>query len=192
MFGTGGRFGRLNQSFSQELVSHAVHSGINYFDTGYFYCQGESQQRLFKCLKPYLISNPKEIHISTKVPPSPVQGKITSWIYKTLEQLKYKDYIDTLFLWGPSIDHIDDQAIFDELIYLQKQGLVKQIGVNSHELPVMKRCVDLYESFSYQALMLDFNLLQQNRSQLFSRCANQHLKIWGEQLYQGSHSRSVK
>ena len=75
--------------------------------------------------------------------------------------------------------------MLDKLNHLVSQGKVKKFGVNSHNLKFLKKIsLGLYEGLDL--LLIDFNLLQQNRSLIFENCKKNNIKISaGNSLCQG-------
>ena len=184
--GTGGRFGRLSPSLAQRLVDTAVELGITSFDTGLFYCSGKSQKLLFSALRKYVERTPSCFQISTKFPPNPSFNTMDYWLSNTIEQLSVRDYIDTLFVWGPSLHDIYSSELVSSLDLLLSSGRVHSIGVNTHSTEVMEALPDSLLGSISTSVMIDLNILQQDRIPLLSAFANVGIEVWaGTALCQG-------
>lgn len=165
VFGTGGRFGRLSERESIDLVGFALSNEILKFDTGVQYCKGQSQPLLYKSLFFHGFSR-SEITVCSKISAELLltldKDELRSCLFSGFDD--YLQYLDVLMLWGPSVEQLSDVRLIDNLARLQQEGLIKRIGVNTHHSHVMQfischrnlRCVD--------DLMVDFNILQNSRS----------------------------
>jgi len=186
VFGTGGRFGRLSPSRAQYLIDTAVELGITSFDTGLFYCSGKSQKRLFSALRKHLEHSRSSFEISSKFPPNPSFDVMNSWLNDTIGHLPVIDYIDTLFVWGPSLKDIYSSELVSSLRLLLASGRVNSIGVNTHSTQVMKALPDSPLGSICESVMIDLNILQQDRIPLLSAFANAGIQVWaGTALCQG-------
>ena len=103
VFGTGGRFGRLSKPLASKLVSCVIDHGIRYFDTGYEYSSRRSQPLLFETLEQKSSFMAGSIEISTKFSAPQLPGQLTAFVDNSLSQLSCRDYLETAFLWGPSL-----------------------------------------------------------------------------------------
>jgi len=192
VFGTGGRFGRLSTKLAQSLVDKAVEGGIRSFDTGLFYCHGKSQPLLFACLADHVNKAPTSFQISTKIPAGYSHAVMREWITTSIAQLGTRDYIDTLFLWGPSQIHLYDSRLVSSLLLLKSSGLVQSIGVNTHDYEVMAALLESPVGSIVDSVMVDFNLLQQDRLPLLYLYARAGVSVWaGTALCQGFLTQSL-
>ena len=184
VFGTGGRFGRLSQSLADKLVSYALSQNVTTFDTGFEYCNGKSQLKLVEALRPACLRNRSSFKFSTKFKAPKTHGVITNCLSRTLASPL--QYIDYLFIWGPSISELSSPFLFDELVLLRDNGLINSIGVNTHDLNCLEYLAENISSFPIDHIMLDFNLLRQDRLPVMKKFSNHGVKIWsGTALCQG-------
>ena len=191
-FGTGGRFGRLSAHLAQKLVDHAVSSGVKVFDTGFEYCAGASQKLLFISLSNHLRADPFGLKLSTKFRLPSRFGELTENVNKTLSLLPSRGYIDTLFLWGPSIADLTNSFVWDELDMLKQSGKILRYGVNTHDHAILSHLYESQKNICLDDIMLDFNLLQLNRETLINSLANSGINVWaGTALCQGFLNQSL-
>ncbi|UPH89125.1 aldo/keto reductase [Synechococcus sp. NB0720_010] len=181
VFGTGGRFGRLSRSLAQSLVDHAWERGIRIFDTGMSYCHGRSQSLLLECLSDR-ISHPSCL-ISTKIPADPLYIPYYLDLCRSAFALAS---LDLIFLWGPTFEELNNQDLALFLKHITSSGIVRRLGVNTHDLRLM-RDLDQTACFPYVSdLMIDFSLAQPDRSPVILKYSSLGVKVWaGTSLAQG-------
>ncbi|MBK16601.1 MAG: hypothetical protein CMK49_01100 [Prochlorococcus sp. SP3034] len=188
-FGVNSRFGRFPYLKAKKIVLHALKLGIKRFDTGFTYGNYKSQPLLARCLKSQIKKHREDISISTKC--SAASAEYIEYCIKNSINNFQCGYIDNFHLWGPSIKKLEKNEILRKLQLLRKQGLVKNISANTHDLSTIKRI----SSGSYdeiRGILLDFNLLQQNRINYIRESKKNNLKIFaGTSLCQGLLISSV-
>jgi len=187
VFGTGGRFGRLSTRLAFNLVNYAIECGITRFDTGINYCRGRSQALLFDCINNH---RDKNISISTKISPEDASLNYDEMLKKT--RIPSGQSIDVLFLWGPSPNDLSSSQIIRNLGRIKKDGLVKKIGVNTHELSIMRGLFHTALISDLDSVMIDFNIIQQDRVTMINKFGYSGVDVWaGTSLCQGFLSYSL-
>ena len=189
VFGTGGRFGRLKEVEAFELVRFAFVNGINTFDTGSDYSNGLSQSLLYNCLLKIGVSR-NSFSICTKISVNDLLTLNKNELLLKLFSGCQSDisYLDTLMLWGPSLSDLHNIQALDVLRALQHDGIVRRIGVNTHNSIVMDSVIDSPSLGFVQDIMVDFNILQSRRSDQIHRFVRSHdsRRSWaGTALCQG-------
>ena len=188
-FGTGSRFGRLNLTYAKKIIDYALKLGINRFDTGYTYGNFKSQPLLGICLKKEILDSRESLSLSTKAP-AKSEEYLEYCINKSIESLGCK-YIDNFHLWGPSKNQLENKNILKKLKYLKKKGLINKISVNTHELKIIKKISTGYFD-EIEGVMVDYNLLQQDRKKYLSRIKKNNLSVFaGTVLCQGLLIESI-
>ena len=186
VFGTGGRFGRLSPGLAQSLVDCAIDSGICHFDTGYFYSRKKSQSLLFSSLAKYYSDPSIPLHISTKLPPTLDSTLFNTWVDDIISQLQNSRSIDTLFIWGPDLSFLDNLQFCSLLEELLSSSKVRSLGVNTHDLKVMEALPYSRLGSMSESVMIDFNLLQQDRIPVIQKFNDFGIEVWaGTSLCQG-------
>ena len=188
-FGTGSRFGRLNYKYAKNIVDYALKSGINRFDTGYTYGNYKSQPLLGRCLKKEIQNCRQSIYLSTKC--SAISEEYIEYcIKKSIESLDCK-FIDNFYLWGPSLNQLENKSILKKLKFLKQKGLINKISINTHELKIIKKIsTGYYEEI--EGIMVDYNLLQQDRKKYLSKNKKNNLSVFaGTVLCQGLLIESI-
>jgi myo-inositol catabolism protein IolS len=168
-FGGGEYWGmEHDQKIIDQVVSHAVDLGVNYFDTAEVYNEGRSESSLGLALKNV---QREKVIVGTKIAPSNCySGQITKHCEASLSKLN-TDYIDIYMLQWPihahSIRHFThDQNLIDnppsqdetieELLKLQSAGKIRHIGVSNHST---RRLTSFSADTSIVINQLPYNLL---------------------------------
>ncbi len=163
---------RFNEAEAIRIVSVAIDKGVNLFDTGHSYSEGNAEVRLGKALKDrqdksdLVISSKAGTRIGNK-------GKLykdfsPNWIRESCELSLKRLGLETLpllHLHGPAVSDINDELI-DELLKLKSEGLVRAIGVNSFEDDVLEKVLGL-DVFDF--VMPDYNILCKEREPLIEK-----------------------
>ena len=187
VFGTGGRFGRLQPALAQLLVDFSWSSGIRIFDTGFYYSRGLSQARLLSSLGDRL-EHPECI-VTTKVKPDPLLAEYA--ISQTLSSLP-NGCIDVCFLWGGGVHQLNDPLLSALMSSMLASGKVKRFGLNTHDLSLMNVIPDLQCFRFLSDVMIDFSLAQRDRSSFISFIKARGIRVWaGTALAQGFLLESI-
>lgn len=141
-----------------EILDTLFAQGVNHFDTGPSYANGEGERRLGQWLK----GKPAEdMVITTKVGTNLIDGRIVRSFdpdimersfLSSLERLGL-ERVDVLYLHGPPPEALSDPTwrFFDRL---KSRGLIGFSGVNSFDNPVLKRTIDTPADI----VMLQYNI----------------------------------
>jgi aryl-alcohol dehydrogenase-like predicted oxidoreductase len=192
VFGTGGRFGRLSGTLATRLVFFAIDHGIRSFDTGYEYSSRRSQPLLFDILRSCNNDLLNSFEISTKFPAPQAPGHLTAYVNRSLAQLSRRDYLDTIFLWGPALTDLQNDFLFSELSALKRSGKILGWGVNTHCINVMSGILTGSYPMPVEHILLDYNMLQQDRGPLIKNFCMNGVKVWaGTVLCQGFLTQSL-
>ena len=185
VFGTGGRFGRLSIYECQALVSFAYQNNIFSFDTGFSYSRGKSQSKLLQSLFSLEVRR-SSFTFSTKIAIPTDSSSLYDRVSDLVLRNPSLNYVDTLFLWGPDSLSSLSEPVVSDLLRLKNDGLVKAIGVNTHNFALMNQLL-VHSMHILDALMIDYNLLQLNRNDLVHYFHSHNTKhLWeGTALCQG-------
>lgn len=123
----------------QGVYETAIKAGLTLWDTAYAYSSGESE----KILGDLMAKTPREdLIISTKFTPQMADSKnenaVTEMFAGSLKRLK-TDYVD--YYWIHNDDDVEKWT--PKVIPLVKSGQVKHIGISNHNLPEIKRVVEI-------------------------------------------------
>lgn len=157
----------MDEEESLKIIHKAFELGVNYIDTAYGYCHGNSEYIVGKAIK----GCRDKIYLSTKMP---------TWLAKQSgdyrrfleEQLKKLDtsYID--FYHFHSVDKeswentILKYNLLEEARQAKEEGLVKHLSFSFHDKPeVMKEIAD---TGLFQSVLCQYNLLDRSNEEAIS------------------------
>ena len=150
----------INEEKAMEIINYALNNGVNYFDTAYFYHNGQSEGFMGKALKPHR----KNIFIATKLPGWLAKNKedMDKIFNEQLERLQ-TDYIDFYLVHAldkKSFERLINIGLFDFLNKIKANGSAKHIGFSFHDsLDVFKNIVDAYP---WEFCQIQYNFLDIN------------------------------
>lgn len=163
---------RFDESQAINIVNVAIDKGVNLFDTGHSYSDGNAEIRLGKALKN--ISNKSDLVISSKAGTRiDKNGKLykdfsPKWVRESCELSLKRLGLETLpllHLHGCSLLELNDELI-EELLRLKSDGLVRAIGVNTFDTTVLEKVLNLN---IFDSVMLDYNILCREREPLIEK-----------------------
>ncbi|MCL2094056.1 MAG: aldo/keto reductase [Treponema sp.] len=144
---TGGGYGApIDYDKARALLRAAYEGGINYFDTSYFYHNGDSEAFLGKTLSEF----PREsYHVASKLPGNLIRKEgaqldVSGRTFKNPRELfdfqmnrVGVDYFDFFLLHNVSEATYSnytnpDLALVELMVELKSQGLIKHLGFSSH------------------------------------------------------------
>lgn len=141
-----------------KMVEYAMAHGANYFDTAYMYVDGKSENAIGEILKKY----PRESFILTdKCPaylvnsPSDVRKLCEEQLKKC--QVKYFDNYMVHNINKNTLSNYRDNNMYDELLKLKKEGLIKHVGFSFHGDPQMLK--DVINEHKWEFCQLQLNYL---------------------------------
>lgn len=161
---------------ARAVVERALDAGINFFDTGHNYSRFNAEPRLGRILHDLVGRDGRaRIIISSKagttMPSAPVfrhpertrqdfsPTAIEAACRRSIANLRC-DYLDIFQLHGIGWHQLND-ALLTRLADMQREGLFRHLGINSHsgaDLAQVARHPELFD-----VALLDYNVLQQDR-----------------------------
>jgi len=149
---------RIDEEVALATITRAFELGVNYIDTAYGYCHGNSEIVVGKALKGWR----DKVYLSTKVPTWMVKS---TGDYRRLleEQLRKLDveYIDFYHFHALDKERFENTVLkydlLDEAQKAKDEGLIKHISFSFHDEPkVLKELVDVG---IFSSLLCQYNLL---------------------------------
>ncbi|MDP8965525.1 MAG: aldo/keto reductase [Cyanobacteriota bacterium] len=139
-----------SESDAQKTVQEATARGINHLETARGY--GKSEEYLGNILKTNLPLPREQLHITTKLPPTPDADLMRQWIDESLERLQL-DYLDCLAIHGINTwEHLawveSPDGCMQAVQEAVGQGRVRHVGFSTHaQLDVILAAIntDLFE-----------------------------------------------
>lgn len=142
------------------LILRAYELGVNYFDTGKWYCEQESERTLGEAIK---LMNRESVHLSTKYAMEHHSAEdLRAKFERSLRELD-QDYVDFYHLWGISWESFSTELSIpggplQAFTQLRDEGLVKYLSFSFHSDPAdIPRLVDtgLFDTMLCQYNFLD-------------------------------------
>lgn len=135
---------------ANQTVQAAIAQGINHLETARGY--GKSEQYLGKILKDDLAKTRQQLHITTKLPPTPDANLMRQWLNESLERLQV-DYLDCLAIHGINTwEHLawveSPNGCMQAVQEFVAQGYVRHVGFSTHgqlDLIMSALKTDLFE-----------------------------------------------
>ncbi|TDR22529.1 aldo/keto reductase [Marinicella litoralis] len=156
---------QFSEKQAHAVVHQAIASGINYFDTGHSYSEGNAERRLGRALANQAT---RDLIISSKVGTRVGRlGKLykdfsANWIKQScelsLQQLQV-DHLPLFFLHGPNPENFNHET-YQTLDQLKAAGKIGMVGVNTFDDHIIDLSV---ASEQFECLMLDYNIFTQHR-----------------------------
>ncbi len=139
-----------SESEAQKTVQQAIARGINHLETARGY--GKSEHYLGNILKTELPVPREQLHITTKLPPTPDANLMRQWIDESLERLQL-EYLDCLAIHGINTwEHLAWVESADGCMQAVREAVrhsrVRYVGFSTHaQLDVILRAIntDLFD-----------------------------------------------
>lgn len=188
-FGTGSAFSGLPQHHCNNLVRVAFENHIHHFDTGSNYGRGTTEVKLGQALRSLGQENYKQCTVSSKAGTVSKRYRsfkcfdpkyLSSCLETSLLRLGVES-LDIFYLHGPTIQELSSPSTLSFLDSVLSSGKVKSVGVNTHSTAVIRHLSSC--SYNYTDIMLDYNLLQLDRSQYFDQLCTRGIRISAGTVY---------
>ncbi|MDO4388427.1 MAG: aldo/keto reductase [Eubacteriales bacterium] len=159
----GGQPGQVDREAAIALIRRAYESGVNYFDTAYVYCGGESEKIVGEALSIY----PRESYfIATKFPGLhvPEGGWTREKVRATFEEqlARLGTYIDFYMLHGvmeSDYEIYTDPAIDlpGEFLARKQNGEIRHFGFSTHaRTDTLKKFFQWQDCFEFAQMQLNY------------------------------------
>jgi aryl-alcohol dehydrogenase-like predicted oxidoreductase len=159
---------------SDEINTQAIHlaldKGINSFDTAEGYGNGHSEEVLGKALA----GKRSEVFVATKVAPKNLRAQdLRASITNSLKRLQM-DYVDLYYIHWPNAD-IPLEETMGEMLKIQKEGLIRHIGVSNFSLSQIKEALSFGR---IEAVQNEYSLLQRDiEAEILPFCKNESISV---------------
>ncbi|MDD5603040.1 MAG: aldo/keto reductase [Eubacteriales bacterium] len=167
---------RIDEDKAIPMLHRAFELGVNYFDTAYGYCHGNSEYAVGKAIKGFR----DKVMLSTKLPTWKVAARSD---YRKLleEQLKKldTDHIDFYHFHALNKTNYRNTVLkfnlLDEAAKAKSEGLIRHISFSFHDKPeVMKEIID---SGAFESVLCQYNLLDRTNEEMISYAAAKGLGV---------------
>ena len=156
----------VNDELAVPLLQRAAELGINFFDTAWFYCGGDSQRAVGAALKNVRDS----VYISTKLPLFLVNKRedFSDFLERSLEQmgLEYLDFNHfhamTYATWKEKILPL---KLIDEAEKAKSKGLIKHLSFSFHG--DADKMSELIDTGAFSSVLGQYNLVDRRNEPVF-------------------------
>ena len=189
--------GPIDTDKAEELIDYVYHQGINYFDTAYFYHEGQSESFLGHALSRY----PRDSYfLADKMPASPLksEGKTPAEIFEGQLAKCRTDHFDFYLLHNVCEDSIpvftdETLGVIPYLLEQKKAGRIRHLGLSSHSRPDTLRAFlsryDFFEFIQIQLNYLDWDM--QDAKQQYEIVTNYGVPVWVMEPCRGGRLASL-
>ena len=159
----------VEQKNVNDIMSKAIDSGINFLDTARGYTISE------ELLGNALIGKRDKMFLATKSMARDKEGMLSD-VRISLDNLK-TDYIDLYQLHNISTEEdlefaISEKGVVAALLGLQKEGLIKKIGITSHKLPILEEALKLD---IFDTIQFPFSAVERQGEEVFKKAAEKNV-----------------
>lgn len=125
--------GKIDRAESRRMLDHAIAQGVNYFDTAYFYHEGESEDFIGQALSTY----PRETYyLTSKLPTTLVKSlEDAKRIYAEQRARLVVDYLDFYLFHNMDAARwrlMCETGVLDWLLDLRNRGEIRHLGFSFH------------------------------------------------------------
>lgn len=153
--------GKVNMEESEQIVLHAFHAGVNYYDTAYVYPGNEAA--LGEILEKNGIR--KQVYIATKLPHYLIKNadSIETYFTEQLSRLR-TDYIDYYLMHMLSDietwNRLKELGIETWLAEKKKNGVIRQVGFSYHGNSDM--FCQLVDAYDWDFCQIQYNYMDEH------------------------------
>ncbi|MCM8807038.1 MAG: aldo/keto reductase [Candidatus Omnitrophica bacterium] len=167
----------IDEDLSIAIIRRGIELGINYIDTAYGYCEGQSEIIVGKAVKEIR----EKIYISTKCPIWNVE-KREDYRKFLEEQLKKidTDYIDFYHFHSLNLQNFEEKVLklnlIEEAIKAKEEGLIKHISFSFHDKPEnMRKIIDSCDIF--ETVLCQYNLIDRSNEENIEYVAKKEIGV---------------
>lgn len=159
-----------------EMLLRAYELGVNYFDTAYFYCDGQSEVVLGKALKGIR----DKVYVSSKSPGNMVNkpGDYRRILEDQLKKLNM-DFIDFYHFHGIGYENFyqrdAESGWLKEAQKASEEGLIKRISFSFHDNP--EALVKLTDTGLFESLLCQYNAIDRSNEQAIAHAKAKGLGV---------------
>ncbi len=155
----------IKENESIEMIHYSFEQGINYIDTAYMYCHGNSEELVGKALKGWR----ERVYLSTKLPLWEIKSgdDFERILHEQLKKLD-TEYID--FYHFHSLDKekfeetVKNYNFIEKMIRAKEENLIRHISFSFHDKPeILKIIID---SGQFESMLVQYNMIDRSNSEM--------------------------
>ena len=157
----------VDDELATPLLQRAVELGVNYFDTAWFYCDGDSQRAVGAALK----GARDKVYISTKLPLFLVHKRedFLDFLERSLEQMGL-EYLDFNYFHALTYqtwkDKILPLKLIDEAEKAKSKGLIRHLSFSFHG--DADKMSELIDTGAFSGVLGQYNLVDRRNEGVFA------------------------
>ena len=169
--------GRIDRNQSLPLIHRAIELGVNYLDTGKWYCNQDSERFIGEAIKGF---DRSRLYLSTKYAQEHPTAADLREKFEASLKLMDLDYIDFYHLWGLSWEQFETKMAckggpLEAFLKLKEEGRVKHLSFSFHSKPEdMKRLID---TGYFETVLCQYNLLDRANEEAIAYAASKGLGV---------------
>lgn len=155
----------VDEENSIKIIHRAFELGVNYIDTAYGYCFGQSEIVVGKAIKGWR----DKVYVSTKSPIWQIEKRedYRKILEEQLEKLQV-EYIDFYHFHSLNWENFENKVLkmnlIEEALKAKEEGLIKHISFSFHDKPeAMKKIVDSCEFL--ETVLCQYNLIDRSNEE---------------------------
>jgi uncharacterized protein len=150
---------KVDRDKAVPMLVRAYELGVNYFDTGKWYCEQDSEKSLGEALKHM---DRSRVYVSTKYPQDKPTAADLRERFEASLRLLDQEYVDYYHLWGISWKGFQEKMAIKggplgELLKLKEEGLVRHLSFSFHSEP--EDIFKIVDTGHFETMLCQYNLL---------------------------------
>jgi len=168
---------RLSMDESVDVLCYGFEQGINYVDTAYGYCGGESEIAVGRALKRGWRD---KVYLSTKLPlwNTNERGDFRRILEEQLRKLDVS-YIDFYHFHSASADSFNNKilkfGLIEEAMKAKEQGLIRFLSFSFHDKP--EAMLPIIDTGAFASVLCQYNLLDRGNEPSFKYAAEKGMGV---------------
>ena len=167
----------VNRDKAIPMLHKAYELGVNYFDTGKWYCEQDSERTLGEALKGM---DRSKVYVSTKYAHEHSTAADLREKFETSLSLLDIDYVDFYHLWGISWKFFTEKIDIPDgplktFLKLKEEGLVRHLSFSFHSEP--EDIHKIVDTGIFESMLCQYNLLDRKNEEGIAYAASKGLGI---------------
>jgi hypothetical protein len=169
--------GRVDRDLAIPMLKRGYELGINYFDTGKWYCGQDSERTVGEAVKGM---DRSKIYLATKYAQEKPTAADLREKFETSLKLMQVEYIDFYHFWGLSWEDFQTRKAhkggpLETFLKLKEEGLARHLSTSFHSKPDdLKKLVD---TGYFETILCQYNLLDRANEESIAYAASKGIGI---------------
>jgi len=169
--------GRVDRELAIPMIRRGIELGINYLDTGKWYCGQDSERAVGEALRGL---DRSKIYLATKYAKAQPTAADLREKFETSLKLLQQQYVDFYHFWGISWEQFETELSrkggpLEAFLKLKSEGLVRHLSFSFHSKPEdMNRLVD---TGIFETVLCQYNLLDRSNEDAIAYAAAKGLGV---------------